>query len=253
MEFVVRFVLNKFFILGVLIFGVVFFVLDVGHVQSSLFGVYTAQKNVDLGSNLQARNSVDSTVVKQTQMHLLLGGDDVRMVGTYADAMKVLQSLDLYIRTDVVELLSSSRSRQQVLAAYNANVQKTLDDALSVRGFFDIELAKYQSENSSCESAKTQADAWFVSALSTYDPSGLEISLRDSVEQWECAMKSRILWNSYRILASRIEFLRQILEEKNALILANEDNILQHFDLFKDQLLEALVDLRDKLNSYSQS
>lgn len=77
----------------------------------------------------------------------------------------------------------------------------------------------------------------------------MERGFTDALTAGSCQTTSRITTNAYQAIIARIQTYRNALEQLGTLLTSNEELIIVNVDLFKDNYLERLLQIRNELNS----
>lgn len=220
--------------------------------SSSFQAVLLWQENMKIGTRYVQKKSIDNTVYAQTLTNIALGERSLGGIQwAYSDVLVTIQTMEILISTDIISLLEWASERRKVLSSYNSQVETALARSQDMQLSLQTDITEYTNQMTICDNAKKVWDTNFFQWLSQYDMTAAQDGINQSIENGQCATRYRILLNSQKILLSKLVFLRALLVQKNDLIIANEDNIIIHLDLFKDEILEKLINLRDQLKNYN--
>lgn len=211
---------------------------------------FNTQQQINYWKQESVANYVDSTVISVSIQQMALWNEKVSADWTYWSMLDTIQTMEDLIKTDVLQLIQWATKKNEVLNDFIGRTSQILDIALDQKWLLEQNNQEYLTLQTSCESQKAVADSQFTLWIQQFDGQQLEDWLNDSVDNWVCAIKNRILYRAGLIILKRIEFLRLILLEKYDLLLQNETQITTHSELLQDQVLENLLQIRNKLSTY---
>jgi hypothetical protein len=108
----------------------------------------------------------------------------------------------------------------------------------------------YQQQYNFCQSQKALGDTQFFQWLKNKDFEFVVIWLNTSAENAACSEKNRVYAHVYQIMYKLLDDRQNLLQNKYNLLINNQTLILQNLDLFKDNYLSRLVELRNELVKY---
>jgi|GEM_PF-3843720 len=75
----------------------------------------------------------------------------------------------------------------------------------------------------------------------------------DALKAGTCETTTRIKANAYQAVITRVQNYNTALSQMQNLLTTNEEIIIANVDLFRDDYLERLVEIRDQLGVYTKT
>lgn len=197
------------------------------------------------------KRSLDDSVIGIVFAGIWLGNKSFApssLAGNGNNPLEIIEWTRQLAQVDIVELLTNASERSNVLLSYNQNVDQALKKASEIEDNLRADIANYTTEATACESVKKWADQEYFAAITTNDPSSLNTSLKESIEQGKCSVEYRILINANTTLLSKVSLYRIALARKNEIVTTNQELLLENMWLVNSTVLDQLLILRKQLN-----
>ncbi len=238
---------NKFFWISFFIFLVIF---------SYVFGVswlwiWTMKQNLKVADYYIKKYIVDNTPIYTALYNIKLADNKFVEDSLLRNSVLVIKDARYYIKSNIIDLLTESDNKTTVLETYLSMMSYTLNRINFYKNQFYSKITYYEDQYSKCSAWKIQGDNLFFDGLYSYDGNKLVEGLKQSVNNWSCAEKNRIYLSAYTKIYKYLDYVGNLLQIKYDLLSSNADLILKNIDLFRNQNLQYLINLRDKLDSFT--
>ena len=239
---------NKFFwlsfVISLAIFTYVFWI--------SWLGIWTVKKNLKVSDFYIKKYIIDSTPIYTALANIKIANDDYVENQLIKNSIKVIKDAKYYIKSDIISLLLNSDKRSVVLDSHLNMIEFTLKKInFYKQKIYDL-INIYSSEYDKCSTRKIEWDNLFFDWLYNLDKEKIYKWLNISAENGSCSEKNRIYVSWYKRIYSYLDYVWKLLEIKYNLLYSNVEIILSNIDLFKSNNLEMLIQLRNKIDSFSQ-
>lgn len=217
----------------------------------SWLGTRTAQKQI-APTIYQQKGLVDDSVIGVTMLHIELTTKSVSTDISFNQAVETVSRADAILANDMIAYLQKAPNKQLALRTYTKNIDKVASEWAQVLGDLQDDRNILAQDYEQCSSEKTAADSQFFQWLSDGDGAMMENSLGESLRAGSCATQSRISMNAHQAIINRLQWYVTALVQLQTLLESNEDIIIANVDLFKDNYLEQLIQIRDQLWVYGR-
>lgn len=139
----------------------------------------------------------------------------------------LLQNMKYYADVDVMKYLKKSINPETSLNNFLTKTWNLLNNANAFILYIDNEKKEFVQDKSRCDNVKETVDKSFTLALKDFDASKMERYLLSSIENEQCAVESRIMYNAYDKMASQVKYYYNILQNKYDYFFGNKYDIVQ--------------------------
>jgi len=164
-----------------------------------------------------------------------------------------LQEAENLININVIDLVDEAPNKQQVLELHINQMDSANTRLQDISATLLSMSDEKKSESTICDAEKTTADTMFFQWLSQNEKDEVREWLNSSLENWPCYITNRILANAYYKVYDKVNYFSTLLASKQQLVETNQDMILENYQLFRDNYLDKLIDLRTRLGDYKVS
>lgn len=214
---------------------------------------WSMSQNIRIWTEFVRQKNLDNTIIWLVFANIKLGEWDYNFHSYLWQAVELTKTQQLLVENDTIELLDSTNNKKAILESHLSEMQLATNKSQEILStIFDM-AAEKKSEAITCENSKNQADTSFFQWLTTNEKDTLIDWLTDSLNNWQCYSENRIYSNAYYAVYDKLNFYNKVLEQKISLIENNEEEILNNYEMFRDNTLEKLVALRDEINSYKST
>lgn len=185
------------------------------------------------------------------RMHMVLAHWAEFYVSSSYEYARLILSLKDITTYNILELLEFEIDKKTVMDTYISRLDSYLlqsDIALStIRE--EMSLLDYSVQH--CLSQKTISDKQYLDAVqSPYQQTLLQEALDHSKEYAKCASDAKIDYNAKKVLADKIAAYSSILKIKYDYLSSHNDDIVENYDLMKNDVLERLILIKRMLEKY---
>lgn len=241
--------LNKYFYVFLIIFFLWFWYFF-SPVFSGWLSFWSEKQTVNLWQGYIKKSDFDDWAVSTVLVNTKLGKWEYNNTYFFTNAVNLVDKAQELINIDTIELLDWTSNKLVVLESHLKQIEISLDKMQT-----QIELLKdfwdeRRSDATNCENLKKNADSMFFQWVKSNEVDSINEWLNESVINWPCYMKNRTLSNAYMVLYDKLGFYKVVLQKKYNVITANQDMILQNFEMFRNNNLEKLISIRNELSNF---
>lgn len=213
--------------------------------------IWSLKQNINIWEKFVKQTSTDDTVLWTALANIKLWEWDFNYYYYIWEAVQMAQSAQMLVNNDTLELLESSANKQSVLEWHLTEMELLINKSQDMLSTLQDYINEKKTQAVLCETNKKTADSSFFQWLSSNEKDLIVEWLTDSVSNWQCYNDSRIFSNAYQAVYDKLNFYTILLQEKKTLIENNQDSILENYWVFRDSILEKLIDIRDRLSAYN--
>jgi len=240
--------LNKFFWLS-LIGSLIIFTYVFG---ISWLWIWTIKKNLKVSDFYVKKYIIDSTPIYTALANLKVANENYLENEIIKNAVEVIKDAKYYIKSNIITILISSNKRDIVLESNLKMMEYTLNKInFYKQRIYDL-ISVYSAQYENCITKKVENDNLFFDWLVNLDKNKVAKWLINSAKNGACSEENRIYVSWYKRIYSYLDYVGNLLEIKYNLLHSNADIILTNIELFKSNNLETLLQLRRKIDSFSQ-
>ncbi len=240
--------LNKFFWIAFFVSLVVFTYVF----WFSWLWIWTLKKNLKISDFYIKKYIIDNTPLYTALANLKIANEDYLENELVKNAISTIKDAKYYIRSNIINILISSDKRDVVLESNLKMMEYTLDKInFYKQKIYDL-ISVYASEYDKCVTKKVESDNMFFDGLYNLDKNKVSKWLSQSANNSSCAEKNRVYVSWYKKIYSYLDYVGNLLEIKYNILQSNIDIILSNLELFRNNNLETLIELRRKIDSFSQ-
>lgn len=244
---------NKFFYVYLFLLFLINYQLFVWDVRS-FFWIWNVQVNKKVleEDKYIAEYLLDDTAIYTFFANLEYWNSNYRTYDILLDSISEIKSSENIANIDIIWLLESSPNKIVVYESHYNQVQNQIDIMNNLLDSVKEIVDEKKVESQSCETLKTNSDTQFFMWVKNNDIDILVDWLEWSLESWPCYIENRIKSRAYAIVYNKMVFYRNILERKHDLLMNNQDQILQNYQLFKNNVLSELQDINSQIIDYDE-
>jgi len=156
------------------------------------------------------------------------------------------QSVKLF-QVNIITLLDQSNNKEATLKTYLSQLHYTLD---ALDNAITSLTSLYTQEEATANMYLQQKQVWddmFNQWFVEQDSNTVINWLKTSYKNWPKYMEHRIIANASKIVVSKLQNIRQLLYLKLNLLENNQEDIVNHFELIRGDLLPKLLELKRRL------
>lgn len=217
----------------------------------SWLGTRTTQKQI-APTIYQQKWTIDDSVIGVTMLHIELTTRSVSTDISFNQAVNTIERADALLANNVIAYLQKASNKQLALRTYTKNIDKVAMEWNQLLADLATDRDIFAQDYQQCSSEKTSADNQFFQWLNGGDGATMENALSESLRAGTCATQSRISMNAHQAIINRMQWYVTALVQLQNLLESNEDLIVANVDLFKDNYLEQLIQIRDQLGVYGR-
>jgi len=232
------------FVIALFIFAQVFWI--------SWLWFWTVKQNIRISDYYIRKYIVDNTPIYTIAINIKLAENKIIEDELIKGIIYTIKDARYYIKSNIIEILSDSVNKAEVLESYLKMMNYTLERIDFYKKQLDFLISDYNQKYTSCSKAKIEWDNEFFAGLSNLDPEKVSSGLTKSAENWACKEKYRIYLSAYTRLYQYLDYVGNLLKLKYDLLFSNTDLILSNLSIFQMQNLNYLLDLKRRLDSFSQ-
>lgn len=155
------------------------------------------------------------------------------------------------VNTEVIDLMEWEARKQDVLESYINQIRLTMHEAEDLKNELSWRKNEKRTYSTVCDSEKMSADQQFYQHLDQNEPHLMVENLKDSSEKAICYIENRVYANAYDNVFRQLTFYSNILKQKFQIVENNKDILLSNADIFRENKLEKLLQLRRQLSQFN--
>jgi len=186
-------------------------------------------------------------LLRITKTHLALGQKKQYNIPK-TNILSFLQKLEKLALLDPIELIEFNPNKKESLQNYIHTSQDAINKSDIIITELQQEVQILKPEIEECLNAKTNADHDFFENLNSYSQTHMEEAIQESIKQWKCATEKRIIHNTQIEILNRLQYYQSLLSQKATYLEKEQDLIIKHRDVIKDDLLYKLNSIKENLS-----
>lgn len=152
---------------------------------------------------------------------------------------------------NVLELLEFEINKESLLDSYLSRLDSYILQSDLALSYLKEELSLLEYSQQHCLSQKKIADKQYLDAIQyPYQQMFLQESLENSKKNAQCASDAKIEYNAKKVLIDKITAYQSIIKVKYDYLSQHKEDIVDHYDLMKDDILERLILIKRMLEKY---
>jgi len=164
---------------------------------------------------------------------------------------RLIVSLQDTLTYNILDLLEFELDKWVIIDSYLSTLDKYLMESDIALWNIKEEMSALNYSMQHCLSQKELYDKQYLDSIQyPYQQALLDDSIENSKKYWQCASDSRIEYNAKELLADKISKYRSVINLKYEYLSANRDNIVDHYDLIRTDILERLIIIKNMLEKY---
>lgn len=209
--------------------------------------LWTTKQTIKLEQKYVKSNLVDDTAVKLVFVGIDLLNWNYSNKVLIKNSIDLIYQADLLIKLNIIDYLLNASNKGSALEAFINRVNNVLSKIDNVTNQLNYLVNDFNQKYNFCLSQKSLWDTNFFLWLKNKD---FEITLQWlnlSAENAACSEKNRVYAHAYQIIYVSLKKRSDILRQKLNLISNNQVLLLQNIELFKNNYLDDLLELKDRL------
>lgn len=185
------------------------------------------------------------------RIHMSLAhGSTFTSFSSYEYARLILSLKDV-ASYNVLDLLEFELDKAKVMNTYISRLDKYLIETDLALSNIREEMALLDYSVQSCLAQKTISDKQYLDAVqSPYQQNLLQESLENSKKYAQCASDAKIEYNAKKILVDKMVGYQSVIKIKYDYLSTHKDDIVDHYDLMKNDVLNRLILIKNMLQKY---
>jgi hypothetical protein len=150
-----------------------------------------------------------------------------------------------------MDILEFESDKQTVISTYLSSLDRYLIESDFALASLKEEMSLLDYSAKDCLSQKSLSDKQYLDTVQgIYQQTLLDQSLKNSKKYAQCASDARIEYNAKKAIVNKITAYRTVIKIKYDYLSANKDDIVSHYSLIKDDVLQRLINVKRLLEKY---
>ncbi|AHB41293.1 hypothetical protein P148_SR1C00001G0500 [candidate division SR1 bacterium RAAC1_SR1_1] len=185
------------------------------------------------------------------RMHMILAHGSTSDLSSSYEYARLILSLKDITTYNILELLEFEIDKKTVMDDYVSRLDTYLLESDMALSTIKEEMSLLDYSMKHCLSQKIISDKQYLDAVqSPYQQILLQEAIDHSKEYAKCASDAKIDYNAKKVLADKIAAYSSILKIKYDYLSSHNDDIVENYDLMKNDVLERLILIKHMLEKY---
>lgn len=184
------------------------------------------------------------------QLHTRAAWKDSFNINYQWEELEIIKNIEELTKANVITLLDLAPNKQVALSAYLQASYKALNKWDVMSAYMRQEMEMIKIDMQACIIDKKISDKLYFEAMNIYDQKTMDMALKDSIHHEKCVSEKKIQHNAKTSIVNKLVFYLWLLQKKYDLLFAKQEVLAKNFEVFRDNILPDLNEIRTVLQQY---